>query len=160
VPEGLDAGTVWQLAQHAVDSGLGFQTVWDALREGGHPTTREAFESVWKSATELQTARSSIQAGGADYLPTDRDIVDSPVNFRSTYATRVQIEGDILGTTDSGIRYVTLNSDEPMSNGDAITGAVANVLLDPEAYGIQPTGAQVLQVERSAFYAKGGIIGF
>jgi hypothetical protein len=160
VPEGLDSGTVWQLAQSAVDSGLGFQTVWDALREGGHPITRDAFESVWKSATALQSARDNLSGAGPNYAPTDSDIVDAPVNFGSTYATRVQIEGQVLGTSDTGVRYVTLLSDEPLVTGDAITQAVSNVLLDPEAYGINPTGAQVLQIERSNFYAAGGIISF
>lgn len=112
--------------------------------------TREAFQDVWQSATALQAARTSIQEGGLNYVPTGADIVDAPVTFRSTYATRVQIEGELLGTNQSGTRYVTLLSDEPMSNADAITGAVANVLLDPEAYGLTPLGAQVLQVERSS----------
>jgi hypothetical protein len=144
-------GTVWALSQSIAFQGVDFATAWSILQEA-NLSTRDMFQATYRLGAEAARKNVYLQAQDDDYVPTAEAIVDSPITYQANFAYKVQIEGTLLGTEESGLVMTTVLSNHPITKGDALTSALADVILDPEQYGITPLGGMVVQVEASGAF--------
>ena len=150
-PDELGAGSLWGLGRKAADEGLTFQGAWDALRNAGIPTTRANFEAFWQSASESARKSVDLQAQGPETVVTADYTVDSPLNYSSTYAYKVEVQGTDSTSGEVVEPFiVTVQSDRILTKGEIEDLAQGLIEDNPDAYGIDVTGTGLLSAERSA----------
>lgn len=150
-PARFNLGTLWSTALRIATQGRWrFDRFFEAVEAAGLPRTQEALRAVREPASAILRVIKTLEGRPGSYVPTSESIVDSPISYLRQYAYRVKVTGLDTTTGATVERHVIEEFNRAVPLNEAITSALASIVLDPEAYGVDPFAAEVTLVERSA----------
>lgn len=121
----------WEYILSAVKSGLQQTATLKAYRDAGEHISNQYWGDAWHEAEQVDMMGQKLQR-----LPEWEDFnpnlaIDSPFDWRQEWVVQIEVWGEVPETHERYTRWVTVESDEPLSKMDYYDAAQDAINFTP-----------------------------